>query len=152
MIIIKNGDLLKASEDILVHQVNVAGIMGGGVAKQIAEKYPITEKEYTEYCKSAKFKYSNLKGQVLLRKEKGKYIANLFSQDKFNTDYESMVKGFERIKSYAIKNNLKIAMPYKIGCGIANGDWELVLDIIIKVFKDYEVTLYFLKCDKNNKK
>ena len=33
MINIKNGNLLEAKENIMVHQVNVDGIMGGGVAK-----------------------------------------------------------------------------------------------------------------------
>lgn len=39
---------------------------------------------------------------------------------------------------------LTVCMPYKIGCGIANGDWETVENIIAKVFEDYEVTLYKL--------
>ena len=95
MIKIKNGDLLKASEDILVHQVNIQGVMGGGIAKQIAEKYPKTEKAYIKYCQDANYKYSNLKGQIFLSKENGKYIANLFSQKpNFDTDYEAMQIGF----------------------------------------------------------
>lgn len=36
-------------------------------------------------------------------------------------------------------------MPFKIGCGIANGDWEIVLDIINRVFKGYNVSLYKLE-------
>ena len=36
-------------------------------------------------------------------------------------------------------------MPFKIGCGIANGEWEIVQDIINKVFKGYKVNLYKLE-------
>ena len=46
MIKIVNGNILNAKENIIVHQVNVQGIMGGGVARQLATKYPNLEKEY----------------------------------------------------------------------------------------------------------
>ena len=51
MIVIKQGDLLEAEEDILAHQVNVDGIMGGGVASQISNKYPKSKEEYIKICK-----------------------------------------------------------------------------------------------------
>lgn len=146
MIIIKKGNLLKCNEDIIVHQVNTDGIMGGGVAKQIARKYPKTEKEYIKFCYNYNFIYGNLRGKVDLTKENEKYIANMFSQDKnFNTDYEAMEKALRKIKEFAQQECLSIAMPFKIGCGIANGEWELVLDVINKAFKNYEVVLYRLE-------
>lgn len=46
---------------------------------------------------------------------------------------------------WASNNNLTIAMPYGIGCGIANGDWNIVCKIIEEIFSDYNVTLYKLK-------
>lgn len=146
MVIIKSGDLLKAEEDILVHQVNVEGIMGGGVARQIAEKYLNVEKEYIKFCKKYNNNYQQLRGKVDLIKEKGKYIANMFSQDKsFNTDYEAMEIALEKVRDYAEQENLTVAMPFKIGCGIAKGDFNLVLDVISKVFKGYKVVLYKLE-------
>lgn len=146
MVIIKNGDLLKAREDILVHQVNIDGIMGGGVAKQIAEKYPKAEREYISICNHYKNSYENLRGMVDLTLENGKYIASIFSQDKnFNTDYEAMKKALEIVKEFAKQENLSVAIPYKIGCGIANGEWEKVLEVINEVFKDYSVSLYKLE-------
>lgn len=145
MIIIKNGNLLNAEEDILVHQVNVNGIMGGGVAKQIATLYPKTNIGYKKICKERKNEFDNLKGSVYVTKEKGKYIANIFSQKKnFDTDYDAMRSALNKVKEFAKKQNLNIAMPYKIGCGIANGDWTIVLNNIEKVFIDYKVSLYKL--------
>ena len=49
------------------------------------------------------------------------------------------------IKNMAKDLNLSIAMPYNIGCGIADGEWEIVEQIIADVFDDYEVTIYRLK-------
>ena len=147
MIIIKNGNLLNAEEDILVHQVNVDGIMGGGVAKQIATLYPKTNIDYKKFCKERRNKFDNLKGSVHLTKENGKYIANMFSQDeKFNTDYEAMEFALNKIKKFAEEEKKTVAMPFKIGCGIANGEWELVMNLINKAFKGYEVVLYKLNC------
>lgn len=146
MILIKNGDLLKCKEDIIVHQVNVDGIMGGGVAKQIAEKYPQTEKEYKEFCKKHDFSFEKLYGKVDLTKEKGKYIANMFSQYKsFATSYNALEIALTKIRNFAEQEKLTVAMPFKIGCGIANGEWEIVQDIINKVFKGYTVNLYKLE-------
>lgn len=146
MIIIKNGDLLKAKEDILVHQVNIQGNMGGGVAKQIATQYPKVESEYRRYCNNKHYDYNLLRGTVDLTQEDGKYIANMFSQDEnFNTDYEAMEIALDKIKEYAKQEKLTVAMPYGIGCGIANGKWEIVFEIIYNVFKGYEVVLYRLE-------
>lgn len=81
MIIIKNGDLLKAKEDILVHQVNIQGNMGGGVAKQIAIQYPKVESEYRKYCNNKYHDYNLLRGTVDLTKEKRKiYSKYIFTR------------------------------------------------------------------------
>ena len=70
----------------------------------------------------------------------------MFSQKpNFDTDYEAMKKALVYIKKWAENNNLTIAIPYGIGCGIANGDWNKVYKIIEEVFNDYDVTLYRLE-------
>lgn len=71
---------------------------------------------------------------------------NIFSQkENFDTDYEAMKIALEEIKQYAKDFKLSICMPYGIGCGIANGDWNIVYKIIEEVFSDYDVTLYRLE-------
>ena len=59
MIINKTGDLLKSDCDIIVHQVNVNGIMGGGIARQIAEQNPILLQDYEYHCNAFCNKYCN---------------------------------------------------------------------------------------------
>lgn len=74
-----------------------------------------------------------------------KVIANMFSQKaNFNTDYYNMEYALNNVKDFARSNNYSVAIPYGIGCGIANGDWNEVYKIIEKVFEDYSVTLYKL--------
>lgn len=143
MVIIKNGDLLDAEEDILVHQVNIDGIMVAGVAKQIAEKYPIAKKSYVEFCDVHNFVYGNLRGKVCIVLDNGKYIANIFAQDRNNnTDYEALEISLKIVKEIAEKYKASVAIPFKIGCENANGEWELVQDVINKVFKGSKVVLY----------
>lgn len=91
--------------------------------------------------------YEKLKGTVLFYKVgENKMICNLFSQKQnFDTDYENMKKGLEYIKLWAKNTNKTISIPYKIGCGIANGDWNIVYKIIEDVFTDYECILYKLE-------
>lgn len=70
----------------------------------------------------------------------------MFSQKpNFNTDYEAMKKALNYIKLWASNNNLSISIPYRIGCGIATGDWNTVYKIIEEVFNDYDITLYRLE-------
>lgn len=89
--------------------------------------------------------YHLLCGTVLFYEQHNKIICNMFSQKpNFDTDYEAMRHALDYIKRWASNNNLSIAIPYKIGCGIANGDWNKVFKIIEEVFNDYDVTLYKL--------
>lgn len=143
---VKQGNILECNENIIVHQVNTQGIMGGGVARQLANRYINLEKEYSEFCKLYNNDYNKLKGKVFKIMLEGKIIMNMFSQkENFDTDYEAMKIALEEIKEYAKDFNLTVCMPYEIGCGIANGEWSEVYKIIDEVFSDYDVTLYKLK-------
>ena len=146
MIKIVNGNILNAGEDIICHQVNVQGVMGGGLARQLANKYKGLEEEYSKYCNERNNNYEKIKGKVLYCIFDEKVIANIFSQEpNFNTDYTVLKIAFENIKKEAKSHKLSICIPYGIGCGIANGDWNQVYKIIEEVFSDYKVTLYKLE-------
>jgi hypothetical protein len=40
-----------------------------------------------------------------------------------------------------IQMKLSIAIPYGIGCGLADGDWTIVSIMIEEVFGDYGITI-----------
>lgn len=119
---------------------------GAGLARQLADRYPDLENEYRKYCERYGNKYIELSGTVFwYNTNKGKFIANMFSQkENFDTDYLNMKIALTDIKAKARERNMNIAIPYGIGCGIANGDWNEVYKIIEKAFDDYNVTLYKL--------
>lgn len=137
------GDLLKAEEFIIVHQVNCQGVMGAGVAKAIKHKYPNV---YDFYKDKVKYATKSLLGDVQFVYVEDKIIVNLFSQEHYyprnkqHTDYNALKKGFEEIK---LSFKQDIAMP-KIGCGLGGGDWNTVSKIIEEVFDDRNVYIYEL--------
>ena len=135
-----SGDALQTDADILLHQVNLQGVIGAGIAKQIALTYPFVEEEYVKYP------YKKL-GNVLFCTTDKYVIGNCFSQTyDFCTDYKALEKCLDKVVSYMEENNLKsIAIPHKYGCGIANGDWDIVRKIFVEKFKNYSLKIYKLK-------
>ena len=143
MLKIIKGDLLKSNVDIICHQVNEDGIMGGGIALQIATKYPIVEREYKNYCR-LKTK-EQLLGNYLLIETHKHTIANCFTQENFITRLDLVEKVFKNIKSYAKDKRKTIGISYKYGCGIAKGNWKEVEKILNKIFSDYCLYVYKLE-------
>lgn len=161
---IKQGNLLDAQENIIVHQVNCQGVMGGGVARQIKDKWPTVYDHYRQLIN----KYDNLRiprekllGQVIfdsvnnkhLDYGRDKYVASIFGQLDYNrnserklqTDYDALKKGFIEVANSASWYDESVAMPYMIGCGRGGGDWSKVLEIIHEVFDplgNVDVVLY----------
>lgn len=149
MIKVVEGDILLAKEEIIGQQVNCQGVMGSGLAKSIRAEYPNVFKEYKEFCDMFDEPIERL-GQVnFFEVEEGKYIANLFGQLEYGrdksvqyTDYKALYRALRFLKNVAKINEMSVALPYNIGCGLANGDWDTVYGMIDRVFEDYEVTLY----------
>lgn len=142
------GDLLKCDAEILCHQVNYYGVMGGGIAAAIRDKVltPIQYKCYQNYC--------NMRGesalgtvQYLNIEPHKRIIANLFSQRDMGTDYYAMRKCLHQVKNYAAEYGYTVAVPGHIGCGIAGGDWDIVLSILYEVFAG-DVDLIIVNWDK----
>lgn len=147
MLIIKEGDLLKAKENLICHQVNVNGIMGGGLAYQIANICPDVLETYKEFCNFYNNDWTWLQGVYLItRIKKNKYIANCFTQKpNFETDYEALEDCFEDLLTLCKNNNKTIAIPYKYGCGIAKGNWIMVKKILEKLSVKYEIDISVYK-------
>ena len=49
------------------------------------------------------------------------------------------------IKILAENKNMNVAIPYGIGCGIANGNWNKVYEIIKNVFEKNKVECVLYK-------
>lgn len=150
MIKVVVGDLLEASEGVLVHQVNARGKMGSGIAKQIRAKYPIVYEQYMTLCNSKT--PASLVGEVqAVDVGDGKYIINLFGQLNYGydgkryTSYDALYNGLKHIKDVAMKEDLTVAIPYAIGCGLGGASWKIVYSMIEEIYENYEITIYKLE-------
>lgn len=159
MIKIIEGDLLKATEDVIAHQVNCQGVMGSGVALAIKNKWNIAYLEYMRLFReqdennSTFFNFSVFLGKCqIVRVDNNKYIANLFGQNEYGyagskqyTNLNALKEALLTLKTTCKDHNKSIALPYKIGSDRGGADWNEVYKMIDEVFSDYEVTLYKLK-------
>ena len=112
--------------------------MGAGLAKQIRQTYP---QVYTSYMKACSmYTPEQLLGVVQLIKISDELtVCNFFAQlnygtGKIQTDYNAFEKCLEKL-AFKTGSGTPIYIPYKIGCGLAGGDWEVIKELI-------DVTLY----------
>jgi O-acetyl-ADP-ribose deacetylase (regulator of RNase III) len=154
------GNLITLAEqgefDVIVSGCNCFHAMGGGIAKQLAEKYPQVE----EADKQTKF------GD---RKKLGSYsvataevndtlfvILNAYTQYKWSSgsdvfEYDAFQKFLNKIylyiQTYKAGGKLSIGFPM-IGAGLAGGDWSRISKMIeefserVKDFADVTVVEY----------
>ena len=168
MILYEKGNLLESGCDIIIHQVNCQKVMGSGIAKQIRDRWPHI---YKEYCKFIDYRYDNglcryscdflgmiqplLVMNPLVTDNgsfyKGCLITNFFSQDNYlprgvcHTDYQAFRQCCKELKNFIIEKQLQnciIGFPYKIGCGLAGGDWSIVSKIIEEELSEYNIEIW----------
>ena len=132
--------------------------MGGGIAREIATRYPAAEEadkntEYGSRAKLGNFSYA------LVQAEKSEFtIINAYTQYKWSGyrdvfEYSAFETFLNRLCSF-LKNHprkdespVKVGFP-KIGCGLAGGNEKRILSMLERFSKDVspwaEVTLVTL--------
>ena len=138
MVTYHNGDLLDSDCEYICHQCNLQSIFGGGIAYQIFKRY----NKIQDYC----MRFNNKLGDYVLYSPNSKVtVVNCYTQtEDFETEYNSLKRCFnnfkEELKQKHINNNcIKVGIPYKYGCGIANGDWNKVEMIFKEIFENEEL-------------
>lgn len=143
MVTIKNGDLLKAQEKVIAHQVNCMGA-AAGLAGAIFRKWPYAKKDYMDIT-------SRIPGKLLLgmayytgEQRDGHIICNLFGQYEPGADYrpDKLEQALEQLANAAKIMNWSVALPWRISCGICGGDWEEVLQIIERTMDGVDCVIY----------
>lgn len=126
------GDLLAIESGIICHQVNCKGVMGAGLAKSLRSKYPVCFESYSKYCKAGQFKL----GMVQFCKVNSNlFICNLAGQQGYGTqsrqtDYDALMTCLVKLYAKSVELNLIPYLPFKLGCGLAGGDWNVVSKLI----------------------
>jgi len=170
MITTINKDILAVDKGVIVHSVNCLGA-AGGLAGAIARKWPKNVEEYRKHVNTHK-KSITLLGSVLeVNVAHNVIVANLFGQYNIGTkerqtEYAALISGFKRIADTVFygddysdyddfvdsvppqrKRNIltDVYIPYKIGCGLGGADWNLVEEILYKVFDNGHKNVYICR-------
>ena len=128
----------EVKQGIIMHQVNAQGVMGGGIAKSIRDKWPVVWDAYSAEIKPKQpdHGFSYMGKVIYVEVEKGLWIANIVGQQFYGRDpkrvytsYPALEMGLHSVKNVAINRNEEVHYPL-IGCGLANGDWTIVSMLI----------------------
>lgn len=148
-IAIHYGNLLDSQAQVIAHQTNCLGLMGAGVALAIRQKWPDVFKKYQHYCRVEEEPSALLGKAQPVRVSENQFVMNLFGQlgvrsnvSKKLTNYIALETAMQWTALWMKSQGFtSIAMPYMIGCGLAGGNWDTVLDIIHRVFDNTTITV-----------
>ena len=150
-------DLLKSEVDAIGHCTNCFCTMGGGVAKQIKDKFPdaFDADFHTKVGDKSKLGSFSV-GTITQSKVKTsiKYVYNLYGQYCYGTDsrklnYEAIYTSLELMKTDCLSKPIRdIGFPKNMGCALAGGTWDIVESMIRNVFYDDEFSVYICEYTK----
>jgi len=125
-------DALEFDAPAFAHGVNIMGLMGGGIAHQVAVKYPMVESAYRDACKTRKLRIGGCFPVTTSRAGKPYLIYNLATQVEPgpHASLTSVDISVGRMVQDALDRGIDhIAMP-RIGCGIGGLRWQDVMFIL----------------------
>lgn len=142
MITFVDGNIFEGFCDVVCHQVNCQGVMGSGIAKEVRGRFPEVYKKFHETYEKKGNKLGNI--DVVDVCGGKRFIVNMYSQDNYlprgvrHTDYAAFEACLLKIKEhfYDKRHEITIGFPYKIGCGLGGGNWDIILKLIEGVFDD----------------
>jgi Zn-dependent peptidase ImmA (M78 family) len=129
---------------------NTAKTWGGGLARQIAQKYPIAQAQFKDWISAIPF--PERLGKVHISQPVSiLLIASIVGQEGFGPSehprirYSALRSGLERVAEVALERDAAVHMP-RIGLGAAGAEWSVVEDIIndTLVARQVDVTIHDL--------
>lgn len=146
MITYIRGNIFYSDAEALVNPVNCVGVMGAGLAKAFAIRYPEMEHLYKEACIERKVKIGNILIYSLAPPSTKKIL--LFPTKihwKDNSRLEYIDAGLKCLRALIFTSRFdSIALP-KLGCGKGKLDWKDVKPLIEKHLSNIDfckVTVY----------
>jgi len=122
------GDLLNSNEAVIAHGCNVFGVMGAGIAGQIAKRWPEVLLENKKMGTNFHPGYA----QPVHLGIENPLVFNLATQDApgRNARYDWVHLAFRNMAEWLVHHDYhRVAIP-QIGCGIGGLQWGIVNDVI----------------------
>jgi len=150
----KIGNIVKATENIIVQGCNAQGVMGSRVAKAIRSEWP---EVFTEYRRRYETPHGLDLGEVIwYTTSNGKLIGNAITQKYYGRDgskyvsYDAIDTVFQIVNHYAKQNNVSTVAIPAIGAGLGGGNWGVIKSIIELRMIDVIPVLYVLEKEAND--
>ena len=156
MIKIINGNLLDFPNgiDYIAHSCNTQNTMGGGIARQIKNRYPTA---YEADC-FAMYEDDNVLGDysfAVTDATQSKGIYNMYTQDKIGgvraVNYEAFYLALTKVadtiewEDNANEKTSVFGLPWMISCGLAGGSWNIIFSMINDILIDRPFKTYIVK-------
>ena len=138
--VIRQGDIFQSSADVLVNAVNCIGIMGGGIAKAFADRFPDCVPPYVTACRNKALAIG--RGLVWQDPQSPIFIvqAPTMIRPGSKAQLSDIKKTVEWIAhALVLAPTCTIAIP-ALGCGIGGLDWEDVANVIRTRFSAPDVS------------
>ena len=164
------GNLLDFPNEInaIAHSCNTLNIMGGGIAKQIKDRFPQAYEADTKFHarreivfpRSSRIdplgKYSKAKFKSMFLKNATGTIYNLYTQANIGVherqvDYEAFWKALKGMQEdllfvqHETGATQILGLPHGISCGLAGGSWKIIKAMIEDIFLDSLIKTYIVK-------
>lgn len=148
------GDLFKdAVANYIMHQVNAQGVMGAGVARQVHND--ISNEDFMKYRNYVLRNGANSLGKVIPTQSisnPDRTYLNVVGQQYYGrnpnvqyTDMNALRTAFNTLAN-VLPEGTDIAMPYGMGAGLANGNWDEIESLAKEILGNkLNVTAYRLK-------
>ena len=129
---------------ILVNPVNCEGVMGAGLAKEFAFRYPGMLKDYQKFCKEKKLQA----GKLHVWRNGFTTIINLPTKIQWSrpSSYQLVQSGMKELVKVLSKEQHRVVAIPRLGCGLGGLQWGTVKEIILREIEilpdDYIVYLF----------
>lgn len=162
------GDLLHCNEPVIVQQINCVAVRPHGLSADIAKRYnyaDVYSKRRPVYNRNWAINEDiSTPGTIIISKDPenkgpivvgllgqyiygkpGKYPSCPLSQDNYDLRQKWFSSSLLELSDFLINENISsVGFPFKIGCGLAGGNWSDYLNIITKFSenKPFTVNIY----------
>lgn len=140
MIEYHRGNILYTTASAVVNPVNCVGVAGAGLAKQIANKWPVATDQYRNACKKGLVKTGKMLVVPNTQVPGPEYIINFPTKRDWRhpSEYQYIQDGLQDLSLVITTMKLEsVAIP-PLGCGLGGLMWDRVEPLIIATLKDLE--------------
>lgn len=124
-------DITTVKRGIICQQVNSLGYMGAGLALAIRRKWPIVYEQYSTNVPN----FGEVQ-EVVIDATKPLIVFNMCAQPTIGPGLQTSYAYLETCLEQAaiMKHALPVFFPWKLSCGLAGGNWDVVIKLLLKHF------------------